>query len=46
MKNFLMCVKEDVVVTSLTEGGYWVLMENSDKYPEAVAALGRSVYNI
>ncbi|GFQ65281.1 maestro heat-like repeat-containing protein family member 1 [Trichonephila clavata] len=43
MKNFLLCVKEDVMVSSMTEGGYWVMMEESDKYPEAVAALARSV---
>lgn len=43
MKNFLMCIKEEVIVASLTEGGYWLLMETSDKYPEAVSALGRSI---
>ncbi|XP_054723118.1 maestro heat-like repeat-containing protein family member 1 [Uloborus diversus] len=43
MKNLLMCVNQEVIVTSMTEGGYWVMMEETDKYPEAVAALGRSV---
>lgn len=41
LKNFLLCVKEDVIVSSMTEGGYWVMMEELDKYPEAVSALGR-----
>ncbi|CAL1293706.1 unnamed protein product [Larinioides sclopetarius] len=43
LKNFLLCVKEDIIVTSMNEGGYWVMMEEQDKYPEAVAALGRSI---
>ncbi|GIX73829.1 maestro heat-like repeat-containing protein family member 1 [Caerostris extrusa] len=43
LKNFLLCIKEDVIVSSLNEGGYWVMMEELDKYPEAVAAIGRSV---
>ncbi|KFM62094.1 HEAT repeat-containing protein 7A, partial [Stegodyphus mimosarum] len=43
MKNFLLCVKEEVVVSCMTESGYWIMMEESDKYPEAVAALGRSI---
>ncbi|KAG8195722.1 hypothetical protein JTE90_002985 [Oedothorax gibbosus] len=43
LKNFLLCVKEDNIVSSMTEGGYWVIMEEPDKYPEAVSALGRSI---
>nr|XP_042909202.1 maestro heat-like repeat-containing protein family member 1 [Parasteatoda tepidariorum] len=43
LKFFLLCVKQEMIVASLTDGGYWGMMEEEDKFPEAVAALGRSI---
>lgn len=38
-KAFLLCAKQENIVSYLTDGGYWVVMQDENKYPEAIAVL-------